>query len=455
MIAIGGESYWDRACRFFRSTGFLDTEGSYFLHNKNAATARVGIMGRRSVRVENGRVNQADDRHRIAVSLDPEVPVFKQVEKLVSRDAPCFLIASPDIKRRFADPSIPLIYLVQPAIEFTFSPERSEGHVSYACDSAHALRGESMLRAADEEPRSALPNATGELRKFSELIADWKPAESDEAFLERLVNAIGVLQDHPSGKLTLTRAYEHSRAGQQNPFGLYELYAGMAGEYACSHFVCIQPGVFSVGVTPENVFEVHGKKLTVDVVAATCRSNQDAAYVEELTNNAKQLKEHTSSLTNRQRRFMPFCTDDSIHVVQDTRVKKTRNVSHLHSLFTGELLSHVTVFDLMGSLFPLLGARPSELSAISDAEAAPHRYYGGVVGHAHGETGGCFLNIRTALFLDDVIHAKVGVGVLRESDAHSELVETRDKLSGLLEAFQLWAGPLVISSKYEDRRGKQ
>jgi anthranilate/para-aminobenzoate synthase component I len=103
----------------------------------------------------------------------------------------------------------------------------------------------------------------------------------------------------------------------------------------------------------------------------------------------------------------------------------------------------------------LLGARPSELSAISDAEAAPHRYYGGVVGHAHGETGGCFLNIRTALFLDDVIHAKVGVGVLRESDAHSELVETRDKLSGLLEAFQLWAGPLVISSKYEDRRGKQ
>jgi anthranilate/para-aminobenzoate synthase component I len=61
-----------------------------------------------------------------------------------------------------------------------------------------------------------------------------------------------------------------------------------------------------------------------------------------------------------------------------------------------------------------------------------------VVGHLHLEAGGCFLNIRNALLKDGLIHAKVGVGVIAESDAYSELLETRDKLSGLLEAIQLW-----------------
>ena len=52
--------------------------------------------------------------------------------------------------------------------------------------------------------------------------------------------------------------------------------------------------------------------------------------------------------------------------------------------------------------------------------------------------GGSFLNIRNALLLDGSIHAKVGVGVLKESVAQSELAETRDKVSGVLEAIQLW-----------------
>lgn len=431
--------YWERACHFFRSTGYADSEGSYLIHNKNSGTVKIGIMCQISISVGGECLSYTEYGQRTSVTLQSDDQVFKRVEKLLRRDAPCFFIVSPDIYRRFNDKSLPGILLVQPVVEFTFSPDQSDGQVSYARDSVGEQQGSAMLRAYSEKPLSAQPNDYGEPRPFSELAAGWIPAEDDESFLKRLANAVNVLRDYPDGKMTLTRGYEHRTAVKSSPFSLYELHARMNGEYACSHFFCIRRDVFSLGTTPENVLEVSDRALTVDVVAATCKSSDSDEYLaRELYENPKQIKEHLSSLNNRQNRFRAFCRDGSIRVVQGMQIKKLRNVCHLHSVFTGDLLPQVTMFDLMGNIFPLLGARPRELLAVADAEMAPHRYYGGVVGHLHLKTGGCFLNIRNALLDNDVIHVKVGVGLIKESDPYSELLETRDKLSGLLEAIQSW-----------------
>ena len=430
--------YWERACEFFRTTGAARSGGSYFIHNKNDETIRIGIDCQVSVSVGRDSVSHTADGRTSVSALGPDDHVFKRVEELLWKDAPCFFVVSPDIHRKSADPGLPLVQVVQPTVEFVFSAEQSDGAIGYALDPAAADLGRAKLR---ETPDPA-PHSTGDpeaLRPFAELIDGWVPDEGDESFLARLTDAVRILQDHRDGKMTLTRAYHHKAAGSVDPFELYVQHAGVNGEYACSHYFCVREDVFSVGTTPENVFEVDHGTLTVDVVAATCRYSEDDEYLaRELYENPKQLKEHRSSLANRQNRFRPFCVEGSIRVVQDMRIKALRNVCHLHSKFSGELLAGVTVFDLMGSIFPLLGARPKELLAIADPEVTPHRYYGGVVGHAHGDSGGCFLNIRNALLADDVIHAKVGVGVLAESDPVSELLETQDKLSGLLEATTLW-----------------
>lgn len=443
-----GRPYWERACHFFRSTGFADAEGSYFIHNKNNETVKIGIMRQISVSVSGECLTRTEDGQEASVTLQADDQIFKRVEKLLREDAPCFFIVSPDIHRRFVDNSLPEILLVQPVVEFTFSPDQRHGQVSYARDSVGEEQGSVMLRACSEEPLSAQPDDHGEPRPFAELAAGWMPAEDDESFLSRLANAVNVLGDYPDGKMTLTRAYEYRTAVRRSPFSLYELHARMNGDYACSHFFCIRQDVFSLGTTPENVVEINNRALTVDVVAATCKSSDSDEYLaNELYENPKQVKEHLSSLNNRQNRFRAFCRDGSIRVVQDMQIKKLRNVCHLHSVFTGDLLPHVTMFDLMGNMFPLLGARPKELLAVADAESAPHRYYGGVVGHLHLETGGCFLNIRNALLNNDVIHVKVGVGLIKESDPYSELLETRDKLSGLLEAIQSWEQPVPRESR--------
>jgi anthranilate/para-aminobenzoate synthase component I len=437
--------YWDRACQFFRDSGLADSEGSYLIHNKNSKTVKIGTMCKRvAVMGHEGDFSYVEDGQEAAAISHAGDPIFKHVEKLVSPDAPCFFIVSPDIRRGFIDESLPQILLVQPGLEFTFSPDRSDGEISYAQDAISEGQGDVMLRASAGKPLSvqdppADRPSDGEPRAFSDLAAGWTPAEDDESFLGRLTNAVDLLQAHPDGKMAPTRAYERRLPATYDPFSLYELHARRNGDYACSHFVCIRKGVFSLGTTPENIFEVSDRTLTVDVVAGTCKFSEDDAYLaRELYENPKQIKEHKSSFANRQNRFRPFCKEGSIHEVQDIQVKVLRNVCHLHSVFTGELLPDVTIFDLMENIFPLLGARPRELLPIADAEPAPHRFYGGIVGHVHRNRGGGFLNIRSALLDNDVMHAKVGTGVISESDAYSELMETRNKLSGLLEAVLLW-----------------
>lgn len=427
--------YWERACEFFRTTGGARSAGSYFIHNKNTETVRIGIGCEVSVSVARNSVSHTVDGRTTLSTLGPDENVFKRVEALLNKDAPCFFVVSPDLQRKSADPSLPLVQIVQPAVEFVFSPDQREGAVGYALDFSAAELGRSKLRDTPGTSRHSSDDVEA-LPSFTTLIDGWVSDEGDEEFLTRLTDAVRILQDHRDGKMTLTRAYH--KAGVVDPFELHVQHAAINGEYACSHYFCVRENVFSMGTTPENVFETDKGTLTVDVVAATCRYSEDLEYLaRELHENPKQLKEHRSSLANRQNRFRPFCEEDSIRLVQDMRMKALRNVCHLHSRFSGELRAEVTVFDLVGGVFPLLGARPRELLEFADPESAPHRYYGGVVGHAYGDSAGCFLNIRNALLADGVIHAKVGVGVLAESDPVSELLETQDKLSGLLEAIAL------------------
>lgn len=432
-------SYWEHACDLFRRIGATEVEGNYFLHNKNNESVKVGIDCLVAVSVDRGSLSRTAGGRTTTSPLNPDDVIFKQMERVLSEDTPCFFVVSPDIYRKSADPNLPLIRVVHPSLEFTFSADHPDGTVSYACDPAVADLGRSMLGDDTEPPFRADPDSPQVPRPFTELVEGWVPDEADERFLSRLTEAVRALQDYPDGKLTLTRAFARRRVASADPFELYALHARVNGEYACSHYFCLGGGVVSVGTTPENVLEVDHGTLTVDVVAATCKySDDDAFLARELYDNPKQRKEHQSSLVNRQNRFRPFCVDGSIRVVQDMQIKALRNVCHLHSVFVGELQPGVTIFDLMSILFPLLGARPKELLPIADPDVVPHRFYGGVVGHAHRDSGGCFLNIRNALLTPDLVHAKVGVGVLAESAPTDELMETQDKLSGLLEAISRW-----------------
>lgn len=438
-IMIDDAEYWRNACNFFHGIGYAARPGTYFFHYKSAGLVKIGIMPQLSLRHYNDPLELIEDHDGTSVKLDVGERIFKRIEQSLQLKAPCFFVVSPDFKRRFADSSLPTILFVQPCLEFTFSAINPHGEVTYARDVARDTQGRSMLSGTPKEPESDRFSQPGEPQPFSALAAGWVPAEDDDEFLKRIEDAITLLQDYPNGKMTLTRGYEYRNFNARDPFLLYKIHARENGDYACSHFFCLDDGIFSLGCSPENKFEIMGDKLIVDIVAATCAASNSGEYLaRNLVENPKQIKEHRLSL-DRPGRFAAFCRPGSIHLTSEMGVKRLRNVFHLHSVGQGVLLPGVTLFDLLESIeFPVLGARPRELVPLADIEREPHRYYGGLVGHSHGSLGGCFLNIRNALLTNEVIHAKVGVGLLAESEVNSELWETRNKISGLMEAIQAW-----------------
>lgn len=427
-------SYFDRACHFFQCSGFDSLPGSYFVHNKNRRMVKFGVgSGPRTAFSSGTRIT---DREKFARELQEEGTHFNAVGENLDANAPCFFLISGDFKRDFRDESLPLMIFVQPRIEFRFSAEMEFGEISHTTDldaerDARKLLSE-FQRDATELRRYEMPAAA---LSFADVSADWQRLESDAAFLERLECGIRALQEHPEGKMTMMRSFQRRVPEDLNRFSLYRIHARNNGEYASSHFFCLDSRTFSLGCSPENTFEIIADELHVDVVAATCKAGQDDAFERrELTQNPKQIKEHMATAETRRNRYAPFCVGSNMRLSDPMRIKRLRNVCHLHSSLLGKLLPRVTMFDIIPDLFPIMGARPKELLPISDSDKEPHRFYGGIVGHWEPGYVGCFLNLRNALIQDDMIHAKVGMGVLRESDAGTELIETEDKISGLMEA---------------------
>lgn len=444
---LKNDSHWDHACSFYLGSGFAFSKGSYLFHNKNADTVKIGIVPHIFIsRDANGL--HASQGGRPAEIVGDSESIFKSATAQLDENAPCFFMVSPDIHRQYSDADIPQMLFVQPTIEFTFSPAHSRGEVTFAINAAANQQGARLLADQQLDPSQEYPTDCSDTRPltFSAVSDDWRPVEKDEDFHNRLENAVEVLKEFPEGKLVLTRSYERRLETDSNPFDLYQIHARMNGEYAASHFVCVQDDVYSLGCTPENMYEREGAELTVDVVAATCKSSDDEKYLnDELFSSSKEVTEHMSSLTNRITRYSPFCASGSIHVTREMQVKKLRNVCHLHSVFKGELLPEVQFFDFFETMFPILSARPRELLPIADSEKGPHRFYGGAIGHQHLDSGGCFLNLRNALIKDGVIHAKVGVGVISQSTADGEFSETQDKILGLMEAVHIWQHGQIVA----------
>ncbi|RWI00413.1 chorismate-binding protein [Mesorhizobium sp.] len=426
------EAYFELACQFFWRSGFVSSPGSYLVHNKNRGIVKVGVGGGRRVSLPSAA--QSQFRHTTKDGQD--TGLFDVLNASVDADAPCFFLVSPDFKRAFRDARLPSAVFEQPRLEFRFSAATPHGEVSYAQDSSGVREARQMLSELVDDIIVPLgtPIPPAPL-SFAEVSDGWERAESDAAFLARLEAGILALQDHPDGKMTMMRSFCRAIPCNVDRFDIYRQHARNNGEYACSHFFCLDETTFSFGCSPENTFEIVGGDLHVDVVASTCKAGQGEAFERrELIENPKQQKEHLATIESRSARYAPFCEAEGMTLIKPMQIKRLRHVCHLHSLVVGSLRPQITILDIIPTLFPIMGAKPAELLSLSDSDKSPHRFYGGIVGHWEEGYAGSFLNLRNALVQGDTIHAKVGMGVLRESNAASELTETEDKISGLMEA---------------------
>lgn len=321
---------------------------------------------------------------------------------------PCHVLVSPDIARSASDPDIPLAVFVQPEQE----------HV--------------LVHAAAE----AVPAVS------SGPPEDWD-TEPDGVFLSRLERAVEALQG-VDGKMIVTRRYSMSVPREADVARLFEIYSAMEPDAAMAHYFAAPYCGVSVGCSPENIFEVDQGRLIFDVVAATRGVHPDpvvdARWERELQQDPKELKEHDMALARYMKRLESCCEPGSVRADLLHAVRKLRNVRHLHSRLSGTLAAGTDAFDLLADSFPPLASYPPELIPLADPGREPVRYYGGMVGRiAPGfMTAEVYLNLRSVLVRDGMLHTLGGVGVIAESQPKLELVEVNNKLKCLRDAVHVW-----------------
>lgn len=395
------------ACRHFAAAQ-ITGDAQYLFQLPRKGKAYLGLGCHRIIRYQRDGFH-VQTRNGVESYPAVEAPIAATAAFL-DHQYPSFWMVSPDLCRPVSDPELPLLYCVQPRFEI-------------AIENFAAMRDSGL----------PLPNA---------LTEGWE-TEPDEHFLFRLERAVTILQNYPDGKMIITRPYRKI-VRQSNPLDLFQCFARSEPMAACSHFLQMDARICSLGCSPENVFELDDGRLLFDVVAATRGVSLDPAidarWREALQTDPKEQREHLMALERYRSRIEGLVEPGSLLEEQRLQVLQLGNVRHLHSRLSGRLKSEWNWMRLLAESFPALTSYPEALQSLADNGSEPLRYYGGVLGRVAAGQGQAafFLNLRAALIKGNVLHTQGGVGVIAESLPAKELLEVRNKLSGLMKAVSAW-----------------
>jgi len=293
-------------------------------------------------------------------------------------------------------------------------------------------------RAAVEQLSTIAAPATmpaGDALPSSFEVAAAMPAEQ---WCERVDDAVGRLQDGELRKVVLAREVV---VRTDRPIARREVLERLRDTYPA----CMLFGIDGfVGATPELLVARHGDRVRSHPLAGTAPRSADAAtdarMAGELRASTKNREEHRITIDMVHDTLLPYCS--YLDEEAEPSIVPMANVQHLGTMVEGRLSSPPpSVLELALALHPTpaVGGWPRDdaLSIIAELEPTDRGRYAGPVGWVDARGNGEWaVGIRSAEIAADGLAARVfaGVGIVADSDARSELAETRAKFQAMLSA---------------------
>lgn len=158
-----------------------------------------------------------------------------------------------------------------------------------------------------------------------------------------------------------------------------------------------------------------------------------------LRTDQKELSEHFMLVDLARNDLAKICVPGSRYVADLTKVDRYAYVMHLVSRVVGQLEGQLDCFHAyqstmnMGTLTGAPKIRAMQL--IHEYETVPRGSYGGAVGYftGKGDFDTCIV-IRSAFVQDGIATVQAGAGVVKNSDPHSETLETKSKARSVVKA---------------------
>lgn len=199
------------------------------------------------------------------------------------------------------------------------------------------------------------------------------------------------------------------------------------------------------GASPETLIKLQDGKLTSFPIAGTMprgkTEEEDKALENRLSHDEKELAEHNMLVDLCRNDLGKISEFGTVKVNVFHKIEKFSHVMHMTSSVDGKLCTGKDAFDAIAATLPagtLSGApKVRAMQILHDLEKSSRGIYGGAVGYIdfNGNMDVC-IGIRMAVAYADKVYVRSGCGVVYDSVAKNEYMESRNKAQAMIEALE-------------------
>ena len=198
-----------------------------------------------------------------------------------------------------------------------------------------------------------------------------------------------------------------------------------------------------LGSSPEILVRLRKNEITIRPIAGTRprgkNIKEDKKYENDLLKDKKELAEHLMLLDLGRNDVGKVSKVNSVKVTEKFKVEKYSHVMHIVSNVIGKFDKNFSIFETLLSGFPagtVSGApKIRAMEIIDELEKNRRKLYAGGIGYftPNNEFDTC-IALRTALIKDNKFYVQAGAGIVADSKADKEYLETINKAKALMKA---------------------
>ena len=276
------------------------------------------------------------------------------------------------------------------------------------------------------------------------LVAGMITEDDPEIYINHITRAKQYIRDGDIFQANLSRNWTVEYKDQCDPVALfYSLSRSNPAQFAAlikyqDHYI--------ISSSPERLISVkNGIAQSRPIAGTHPRGNtpeEDAELSRHLLAHPKELAEHVMLIDLVRNDLGRFCEAGSIQVTEKMVLESYEHVHHIVSNIQGRIGSGKSVADVVHAVFPggtITGCPKVRcMEIISELEQVARGPYTGSLGYI-GRDGQMDLNIliRTLLYDGSRVSFRARGGIVHDSVPERELMETRHKAQGLLNAIEV------------------
>ncbi len=201
-----------------------------------------------------------------------------------------------------------------------------------------------------------------------------------------------------------------------------------------------------VGSSPEILARLEGNMVTVRPIAGTRprgkTPQQDAELAQELLADPKELAEHLMLIDLGRNDIGRVAQNGTVKLTDKMVIERYSHVMHIVSNVEAQLKPGLSAMDVLKATFPAGtvsgAAKVRAMEIIDELEPSKRGIYAGAVGYlAFNGDMDLAIALRTAVVKNETLYVQAGAGIVADSVADSEWLETLNKARAVLRAAEM------------------